>query len=119
MIECSYHTTFRNEVINTPYIHHVKGKNLSFEERVIIQTRLKDGYSIRAIARKLGCSPSTINYEIKRGTVSLYHGSQQRYKADHGKSVYQLNRRYCGCKSDFLKKADFISYVSKHFFEDG
>ena len=98
---------------------HVKGKHLSFEERVIIQTRLKDGYSIRAIARELGCSPSTISYEVKRGTVSLYHGKQQRYKADHGQSVYQVNRRHCGRKSDFLKKADFISYVIKHFFEDG
>ena len=27
---------------------HVKGKHLSFEERVIIQTRLKDGCSILA-----------------------------------------------------------------------
>lgn len=60
---------------------HVKGKHLSFEERVVIQTRLKDGYSIRAIARELGCSPSTISYEVKRGTVSLYHGKQQRYKS--------------------------------------
>lgn len=57
----------------------IKGKHLSFEERVVIQTRLKDGYSIRAIARELGCSPSTISYEVKRGTVSLYHGKQQRY----------------------------------------
>ncbi|MCT0165432.1 helix-turn-helix domain-containing protein, partial [Lactobacillus helveticus] len=54
--------------------HHVKGKHLSFEERVIIQTRLKVGCSIRAIARELGCSPSTISYEVKRGTVELYHG---------------------------------------------
>ena len=98
---------------------HVKGKHLSFEERVVIQTRLKDGCSIRAIARELSCSPSTISYEVKRGTVSLYHGKQQRYKADHGQSVYQINRRHCGRKSDFLKKADFISYVIKHFFEDG
>ena len=42
---------------------HVKGKHLSFEERVVIQTRLKDGCSIRAIARELSCSPSTISYE--------------------------------------------------------
>ena len=98
---------------------HVKGKHLSFEERVVIQTRLKDGYSIRAIARELGCSPSTISYEVKRGTVSLYHGKQQRYKAEHGQSVYQINRRHCGRKSDFLKKANFISYVINHFFEDG
>ena len=98
---------------------HVKGKHLSFEERVVIQTRLKDGCSIRAIARELSCSPSTISYEVKRGTVSLYHDKQQRYKADHGQNVYQINRRHCGRKSDFLKKADFISYVIKHFFEDG
>ena len=38
---------------------HQKGKHLSFEQRVIIQTRLKDGCSIRAIARELCCSPST------------------------------------------------------------
>ena len=98
---------------------HVKGKHLSFEERVIIQTCLKDGCSIRAIARELGCSPSTISYEVRRGTVSLYHGKQKRYKADQGQSVYQINRCHCGRKSAFLKKAGFINYVIKHFFEDG
>ena len=96
----------------------IKGKHLSFEERVIIQTRIKDGFSFRAIARELGCSPSTISYEVKRGTVSLYHGKQSRYKADHGQSVYQANRYHCGRKSDFLKKSDFIEYVNKHFSED-
>lgn len=96
----------------------IKGKHLSFEERVIIQTRIKDGFSLRAIARELGCSPSTISYEVKRGTVSLYHGKQRRYKADHGQSVYQANRYHCGRKSDFLKKSDFIEYVNKHFSED-
>ena len=90
----------------------IKGKHLSFEERVIIQTRIKDVFSLRAIARELGCSPSTISYEVKRGTVSLYHGKQRRYKADHGQSVYQANRHHCGRKSDFLKKSDFIEYVN-------
>lgn len=98
---------------------HVKGKHLSFEERVIIQTRLKDGCSIRAIARELGCSASKISYEVRRGTVSLYHGKQKRYKADQGQSVYQINRCHCGRKSAFLKKAGFINYVIKHFFEEG
>ena len=97
---------------------HQKGKHLSFEQRVIIQTRLKDGCSIRAIARELCCSPSTISYEVRRGTATLYRGKQKRYKADHGQSVYQTNRRHCGRKSDFLKKSDFIKYVNKHFFED-
>ncbi|WP_201725912.1 helix-turn-helix domain-containing protein, partial [Lactobacillus helveticus] len=48
---------------------HLKGKHLSFEERVIIQTRLKDGCSIRAIARELGCSLSTISYEVSDGAL--------------------------------------------------
>ena len=65
---------------------HVKGKHLSFEERVIIQTCLKDGCSIRAIARELGCSPSTISYEVRRGTVSLYHGKQKRTRLIRAKA---------------------------------
>ena len=37
-------------------LSHQKGKHLTFEERVIIQLRIKDGISIRAIAREIGCS---------------------------------------------------------------
>ena len=96
-----------------------KGTHLSLEERVIIQTRLKDHCSLRSIAREIGRSPSTIHYEIKRGAVKLYHGKVKRYKAQQGQSVYQNNRRYCGRKSDFLKKHKFIDYVQQHFFEDG
>lgn len=49
---------------------HRKGKHLSFEERVVIQTRLKDGWSPNRIAREIGCAPNTVRNEIKRGTVS-------------------------------------------------
>ena len=96
-----------------------KGTHLSLEERVIIQTRLKDHCSLRSIAREIGCSPSTIHYEVKRGTVKLYHGKIKRYKAQQGQNVYQSHRQYCGRKSDFLKKHKFIDYVQQHFFEDG
>ncbi|NRN75459.1 hypothetical protein IMAU80668_01852 [Lactobacillus helveticus] len=41
-----------------------KGKHLSLEEGGIIQTRIKDGFSLRAIARELDCSPSTVSYEV-------------------------------------------------------
>ena len=61
-----------------------KGKQLTFEERVIIQTRLKDGWKPPAIAREIGCSPNTVRNEIKRGTVTLYHGKVFRYKATAG-----------------------------------
>ena len=33
---------------------HRKGKHLSFEERVVIQTRLKDGWSPNRIAKEIG-----------------------------------------------------------------
>lgn len=96
---------------------HIKGKHLSFEERVIIQLRLKDGYSLRAIARELNCSPSTISYEVKRGTVELYHGKVKRYKATQGHDAYQAHRKNCGRKSDFLRKTQFMRYVHKHFLK--
>ncbi len=53
---------------------HEKGKYLLLEERVIIQIRIKDSFSLRPIAREIDCSPSTISYEVKRGKVLLYHG---------------------------------------------
>lgn len=97
---------------------HKKGKHLSDEERYTIQLRLKDKHSIRSIAREIGCSPSTVSNEIKRGTVTLYNGRVQRYKATAGIKAYKRNRSAsCRCY-DFLKKSAFISYVAKHFFED-
>ena len=61
-----------------------KGKHLSFEERVIIQTRLNDKHSPNKIAAELGCSPNTIRNEIKRSTVYIYNGKVTRYKAEAG-----------------------------------
>lgn len=48
-------------------IRHRKGKHLTFEQRIVIQIRLKDGCSIRAIACEIGRSPSTVSNEIARG----------------------------------------------------
>ena len=59
---------------------HRKGKHLSFEERVIIQTRLHDGWSLRKIAREIGRAVNTIRNEISRGKVLLYNGKIERYK---------------------------------------
>ncbi|SDW39594.1 Helix-turn-helix domain-containing protein [Lachnospiraceae bacterium KHCPX20] len=55
---------------------HQKGKHLSYEERVIIQLRVKDNFSIRAIAAEIGFLPTTVSNEIKRGTVTLYNGHE-------------------------------------------
>ena len=50
---------------------HRKGKHLSFEEHVVIQTRLKDGWTPNRIAGELGCASNTVRNEIKRGTVTM------------------------------------------------
>ncbi len=41
-------------------------RHLSYEERIQIQTLLKEKISIRKIAKRLGRKPSTISREIKR-----------------------------------------------------
>ena len=85
-----------------------KGQHLSYEERVIIQVRLKDHYSIRAIAREIGCSPSTVSNEISRGSVSLYNGHVIRYKASVGQEAYQKNRMHSCRHYEYLSKAAFL-----------
>ena len=97
---------------------HKKGKHLSFEERVVIQTRLKDGWTPNRIAGELGCAPNTVRNEIKRGTVTLYRGNIFRYKAKVGQAAYEKNREACCRHYDLLEKSAFISYVEEHFFED-
>lgn len=92
-----------------------KGKQLTFEERVIIQTRLKDGWKPPAIAREIGCSPNTVRNEIKRGTVALYNGKVSRYKAKAGQEVYRKNRSNCGRHFDLLEKERFVRYVEEKF----
>lgn len=66
---------------------HQKGKHLKLNDRTTIQELHSKGYSNRAIARELNCSPSTVGYELKRGTVSLYTSNVKRYKALKGKAL--------------------------------
>ena len=98
---------------------HRKGQHLTFEHRVLIQTRLKDGWSANKIAQEIGCAPNTVRNEIKRGTVALYKGNIFRYKASAGQTAYEQNRQTCCRHYAFLEKADFISFVERKFFEEG
>ena len=74
---------------------HKKGQHLLSEERHEIEVRLKDGWSIYRIAKHLERPYNTIKNEIKRGTVSLYQGKVERYKADEGEKVYLEHRQNC------------------------
>ena len=98
---------------------HKKGKHLTYEERVLIQLRLKDNHSIRDIASEIGCPPSTVSNEIARGSVTMYHGHITRYKASAGQHAYENNRKHCCRHYDFLSKSAFLDYVYKHFTLEG
>lgn len=104
--------------VHSTTTEHRKGQHLTYEHRVIIQTRLKDGWSPNKIAAEIGCAPNTVRNEIKRGTVALYNGKVFRYKASAGQDVYRQNRVPCCRHYRFLDISEFIAYVRQHFFED-
>ena len=98
---------------------HRKGQHLTFEERMVIQVHLKDGWSPNKIAKEIGCAPNTVRNEIKRGTCDMYNGHIHRYKAQIGQETYEENRKTCCRHYGFIKKACFIHYFEKHYYEEG
>ena len=66
-----------------------KGQHLQREERGAIQHLKCQGYSNRAIAREIGCSPSTVANELRRGTPprKSNKGRKPGYSAKRGEAV--------------------------------
>ena len=99
---------------------HVKGKHLTYDERMIIQIRHKEGCSPNRIAAErsaallIRCAMCS-----RRGTIDLYNGHVQRYKANQGQQAYEQNRSNCCRHYDRLAKNRFIAYVDRHVREDG
>lgn len=99
---------------------HVKGKHLTYENRVTIKLRLKDGWSPSRIAKEeLHCAYNTVCTEIKRGTVKLYNGKVERYSPDAGQAAYEASRKRSRKKNQSTEKVRFLQYVEKHYKEDG
>lgn len=96
---------------------HRKNQHLTLENRMLIQLRLKDGYTIYKIAKEIGCVYNTVKNEIKRGTVVLYNGSIKRYKASVGQATYNEHRKNSRKQYKRLKCAKFIRYVEKQFYK--
>lgn len=90
--------------------------HLSASERGEISAYLKMGKNPSEIARLLGRHRSTINREIKRGSVSQVQDKNGKriystvYFPDSGQRVYEINRR----KSAYHK----LSYCSWTFFKE-
>lgn len=95
-----------------------KGTHLSYEERVQIKIRLKDGFSMRAIARELGRSHATIINEVRRGMEPTPKRCTLRYNPKAGQKVYELNRENSARTNLICERHEFIKYVEKHVKED-
>ena len=96
-----------------------KGQHLQREERGAIQHLKCQGYTNRAIAREIGCSPSTVANELRRGTPprKSNKGRKPGYSAGHGEAVYKANRKHSRKHHRICRCAHFLRWVVKQFKE--
>ena len=116
-----YKRSSQKEAITMDYPNHITehqaGKHLTYEDYVIIEIRLKDGWTANKIAvKELHCAPNTVRNIIKKGMTSLYHGKVFRFKANTAWKAYQENRSHCCRSYAALEKQQFLRYVEDHFY---
>lgn len=87
----------------------MKYKHLSIEERELIQLRLWEKHSIRAIAKELGRPPSSVSREINRNRPPLRHVYTPRLA--HQRAL--VNRSSRGRQAR-LKNEQIRHYVIRH-----
>ena len=90
-----------------------RGQHLGQEERGAIQQLRKIGYSLRAIAREINCSASTVLNELRRGTQKRKssRGRKPEYSAKRGWAVYKANRIRSRRHHHIVRCAKFIQWV--------
>lgn len=99
---------YLNNTINT--LPRERGQHLRFEDRCEIKALHKQGYSYRQIAKALNCSPSTVGYELKRGTATktTHRGRPTEYVSSRGQAVYYENRKRSGRKQRIRLKVHLL-----------
>ena len=104
-MDCQDYITFASE--------RKRGQHLQREERGAIQCLKSEGYTVRAIARKLNCSPSTVANELKRGTPprKSKKGRAPGYSAKRGEAVYRANRKRSKRHHKIAHCGRFIAWV--------
>jgi len=72
-----------------------RGQHLTFQDRCTISILHDQGKSYREIAAVVNCSPSTICYELRRGTApkTSKYGRSPKYLPNRGETEYRKNRR--------------------------
>ena len=93
----------------TELVERKKGQHLQREERGAIQHLKNAGYTNRAIARAIGCSPTTVWNELKRGTPprKSSKGRKPGYSARRGEAAYKA--RVYSSNSQRTQTADLFT----------
>lgn len=87
-------------------------KHLTIEERESLYLRKNKGESIRAIAKALGRSPSTISRELSRNKTC-----HRPYSPSRAQNRYAKSKKNCGRRA-ILKDETRRDVVRKHLLED-
>lgn len=96
-------------------------KYLSDRERCIIETMLKDGFTQRQIADRLGRHYNTINYEIKKGRVKLLNSdltTRVEYCCDTGQRIHEERQKEKGRPLKIANDMDFVHFVEHKILHD-
>lgn len=92
-----------------------RGQHLRLQDRGAIQILRRMGLSLRKIATEVNCSPSTVLYELRKGTAVRKHsrGRIPQYKASIGQLIYESNRSRCHKKMCADRCHEFIKWMEK------
>ena len=98
---------------------HKRGKHLNFEDRCEIK-HLSKTMTLRQIAEKLNCSPSTVMYELIRGTIdkSSSKGRPSVYVPARAQKKYEENRKNCHRKFSSHSDNPFVRWVFERVKND-
>ena len=90
-----------------------KGKHLKWEERIQIETLLREGLSSKEIGKRLKRSERTIRREIFHGWVICWISKYrvvERYSADRGQTTYEARMRARGAQAVIDKRLQKYLY---------
>src|SRR5699024_3355891 len=95
--------------------------HLNAFERGQIQALDQEDKSQQEIADVIGCHKSTVQRELKRGTVTQRNSDLTEYQAyftQAGQALYEKNRSHCGAKYNLVEAADFIHFAVEKLKKD-
>lgn len=97
-------------------------RHLSRSDRLVIETMLKDGKSIKEIAERIGVHISTVYLEIKRGQYEHRNSdwtTEMRYSPDIAHQKYRENLKAKGPDLKIGNDQELADYIEKRIAEDG